>query len=109
MNKRTKENRGLTRCVALITLIAIMLIMCTGLAFAANDGPDVGKNLGDWLQEQVFYIALAVVAVIAVTFIVKRAWIPLAIFIVIAALVLVLIQNPERLVTLGESLWGIID
>ena len=50
---------------------------------------------------------LGVVAVVAIIFLVKRAWVQLAVFIVIAAIVLAVIASPDKLQALGEGFLGL--
>ena len=75
-------------------------------AFAAG-GPDVGKNIGTWLKEQARWLAIGIIAAVAIPLLVKRAWMALAVFIVIAAIVLAVIASPDKLQALGEGFLGL--
>ena len=90
----------------LAVLVFSIFMMFASDAFAAG-GPDVGKNIGTWLKEQALWMAIGVVAVVAIIFLVKRAWVQLAVFIVIAAIVLAVIASPDKLQALGEGFLGL--
>lgn len=87
--------------------IALGLIMTTSvIAFAGVE--NAGQNAGEWATTQLWYVALAVVVFMFVKFLIKKAWVPAGIFIAIAGILLYLVQNPEQLQRIGESLFGII-
>lgn len=94
--------RNMPRIISVLMLV-IVFSLCTVNAFAA--GGDFGKNSYDWLKEQVMWIALLVVAVICVPFIMKKMWMQLVGFLVLAAIVLFIVSSPESLKTLGATIW----
>lgn len=87
--------------MALVIMFAIMAMSNVVLA----DAGSFGSNLYGWLKEQIFWIALLVIAAIAVPFIMKKMWMQLAGFLVLAALVLVIVDDPSRLKTIGITIW----
>lgn len=96
--------------VVVIGLLVVILISLA-LAFAISaDAATInpGEKAATWIMDQVFWIALAVIAVVAVTFIIKRAWVPLVIFAILSAIVLVIVSSPERLQNIGEALFVIL-
>lgn len=100
------------RTIKILTIFFFLVLACSIFMMFATDafaagGPDVGKNIGTWLKEQAFWLAVGVVAVVAIIFLVKRAWVQLVAFIIIAAIVLAIISSPDRLQTLGESFVGL--
>lgn len=108
LNKKM-EQKNLIVKVAVILLIAGVLLMCmTSSAFAAAGELQTGKNFGEWAVEQVWYIGLAVCAVMIIRFLAKKAWVQMAIFIVLGALCLYLISSPESLKGIGEKLFRMI-
>ena len=98
-----KLKRNVPRIISILMLV-IMFSLYSLSALAA--GGDFGRNAYSWLQDQVFWIALLVVAIVCIPFILKKMWMQLAGFIVLAAIVLFIISSPENLKTLGATIWG---
>ena len=90
----------------LAVLVFSIFMMFASDAFAAG-GPDVGKNIGTWLKDQALWLAIGIIAAVAITFLAKRAWVALAIFIVVSAIVLAIIASPDKLQALGEGFLGL--
>jgi len=90
------------KAAARITMGLIMALAAVTPCFA--DITDAGQNFGSWIQEQALYIALAVVAVVMVGFIIKKAWIPAAMFIIVGAVLIAIVSSPDQLATFGQSL-----
>ncbi len=86
---------------------ALMLILILSListaAFADNEW---AKNLGDWVKDGVWWLALAGTAVYALKLLSKRQFVQFGGFIVLAALVLVIIDDPAKLKTVGLYLYN---
>lgn len=93
----------LTRVLSLVLVLIIGVMMFGSQAYAA--GENFGQNTYDWVKAQVFWIALLVVVVIAVPFIAKKMWMQLVGFLVLASLVLVVINDPNKVKALGETIW----
>lgn len=85
-----------------VMVLVLMIILANTVVFAAGDW---GKNTKDWVLEQVWYIALAIVGVVSVKFIAKKMWVQLGGFLVLSAIVLVVISGPEKLKDIGEIIW----
>lgn len=108
LNKRMGR-RNLLIKVAVIAMIAVLLLLCMTMpAFAADGDLQTGKNFGEWGLEQIWYIALAICAFMIVKFLVKKAWVQMALFLVLGALCLYLISSPESLKGIGEKLFNMI-
>lgn len=86
--------------------VAMLTIMATTMTVFA-DPTDVGQNFGQWGMEQIWWVALAVVAFMAVKYLIKKAWVPCGLFVVIGGLILTIIKNPEKLSMIGESFFNI--
>lgn len=69
---------------------------------------DAGENIGTWIQEQGFYIALAIVVIVLIKFLLKKAWIPAAAFFVVGGILLFVISSPDSLQTVGQALYNLI-
>ena len=97
------KGKGITaRVAARISMGFLLATAAVTPCFA--DITNIGENAGGWIQEQAFYIGVTAVAIAMVVFILKKAWIPAAVFIVVAAILLAIIGSPETLQTFGQSL-----
>lgn len=106
-----EKNMELLCKFIVIVLTGILLIslfmLSSEIGYAADiEGP--GQNVGEWVIEQAFWIALAVISVVAISFVLKRSWVALGIFMVISAIVLIVIKNPERLTNLGNVFFELL-
>lgn len=90
----------------LAVLVFSIFMMFASDAFAAG-GPDVGKNIGTWLKEQALWLAIGVIAAVAITLLVKRAGAALVVFIIVSAIVLAIIASPDKLQALGDGFLGL--
>ena len=75
----------------------------------AEPPPNYGEKLGTWLTEQIFWIALVVVAVVLCGLLLRRAWVPVLVTGILSAIVLYVIRDPSILTSVGESLFGILN
>ncbi|WP_324825086.1 hypothetical protein [Sinanaerobacter sp. ZZT-01] len=87
-------------------LVVLTVIASTATVFA--DATSVGQNFGEWAMGQIWWVALAIVAFMAVKYLIKKAWIPCGIFVLIGSMILVVIKNPEKLSSIGEAMFNII-
>ena len=99
------------KTIKILTVLFLAVLVCSIFMMFASDafaagGPDVGKNIGTWLKEQARWLAIGIIAAVAIPLLVKRAWMALAVFIVIAAIVLAVIASPDKLQALGEGFLG---
>ena len=69
---------------------------------------DAGENIGTWIQEQGSYIALAIVVIVLIKFLLKKAWVPAAAFFVVGGILLFVISNPDALQTVGQALYNLL-
>lgn len=67
-----------------------------------------GQNAYTFIQDIVWWLALAITSVFAAKFITKKQFVQLVGFLVLAAVVLVIIDDPSRLKTIGLGLWNAI-
>ena len=100
------------KTIKILTVLFLAVLVCSIFMMFASDafaagGPDVGKNIGTWLKEQARWLAIGIIAAVAIPLLVKRAWMALAVFIVIAAIVLAVIASPDKLQALGEGFIGL--
>ena len=94
----------------LSTRIMMGFVLSMGAAvpsFAAIT--NAGQNIGGWIMEQGYALALGIVAAVLVKFLVKKAWVQTVSFILIAAVLLFLISSPEALKSAGQSIFSIIN
>ena len=90
-----------------ILMILLTLIASTCITFAGGI-ENIGQNAGGWILDQLWWVALAIIAFIAVKFLLRKAWAQLIIFLVIAGLVLFIITSPGNLKTIGETIFSIV-
>lgn len=88
-----------------IGVMAMLMILYTVPVFAGVE--NIGSNIGNWGVEQIGAFALCIVAFIAVRFLAKKAWVPCGVFLAIGAVLLYIINNPDKLEIIGETLFGI--
>lgn len=67
-----------------------------------------GENIGNWVLDQLFWIALIIIAATLIGCLVKRAWIGAIGVGIGGAIVLAIIAAPEALKTIGDGLWNIV-
>lgn len=89
-----------------ILMGAVLTIGATTPCFAGI--VDAGQNFGTWVQEQGFYIALAVIVIALIKFMLKKAWIPAGAFLVVGGILLYIIGAPDSLKTVGQSLFNML-
>lgn len=89
-----------------ILVVAMTVMVSTSLVFA--DPSNAGQNFSSWGLEQIWYVALLIMAVVILKFVIKKAWVPLAVFVVIGGIVLVLIKTPDKILSIGTSIFNII-
>lgn len=89
-----------------VELVALMMIGSTMTVFA--DATNVGQNFGEWAMGQIWWVALAIIAFMALKYLLKKAWIPCGIFVLIGSMILVVIKTPEKLSSIGDAMFNII-
>ncbi|EPR12059.1 TcpD family membrane protein [Ruminiclostridium papyrosolvens] len=95
--------RNMPRVISVLILVIVFSLFAVNV-FAA--GENFGQNAYTWLQSQIWFIALLIVAVICVPFIMKKMWMQLAGFLVLAAIVLYIVNDPTALKSLGSTIWS---
>lgn len=105
--KLSKIKKYVTKDTAInILVLTFVFTLAATTAYAAPNS--WAKNASDWIMSGVQYVALAIVAAFAVKFIAKRQFIQFAGFLILAAFILVVIYDPQKLKTIGETLYNII-
>ena len=67
-----------------------------------------GQNAYNFVKDIVWWLALAVTGVFVVKFITKRQFLQLLGFAILAAIVLVIVDDPSRLKSIGVTIWTAI-
>jgi cell division protein FtsW (lipid II flippase) len=110
MSFRGKEIMSYATLIKCTKVLNVVFVVLIGIMMFGNvvyaDAGDFGSNSYNWLKGQVFYLALLVIAAIAVPFILKKMWMQLVGFLVLAALVLVVVDDPSKLKSIGTTIWG---
>jgi hypothetical protein len=89
----------------------ILMGACLAIAAAAPSYAAItnaGQNIGTWIQEQGFYIALAIVVIVLIKFLLKKAWIPAGAFVIVGGILLFVISSPDSLKSVGQALYNLV-
>ena len=107
-----KENKGMERRegiknwirkTAYAALAALTMFYANGLVVHAASG-NYGQNAALWFLDQIFWIVLAAVVVIAAICILKKNTVGAIVTVIVGVVVLVLIKNPMILTGVGENI-----
>lgn len=104
LNLKSKINKETMMKIVVMTLVFTVSIGY--MVLAADNGP--ARNISNWLMSGVQVIALALVAVFAVKFLIKRQIVQFISFALLAGLILVFIYDPTKLKSIGDYFYGII-
>lgn len=88
-------------------LQVIILMMAASVTPVFADVSQIGSNIGNWGTEQLGWIAMAVIAFMALKYLIKKAWAPCGVFILIGGALFYIIRNPEQLENIGAVIFGI--
>ncbi|MDD4564943.1 MAG: TcpD family membrane protein [Eubacteriales bacterium] len=89
-----------------ITMGLTLFLAAAMPSFAAIT--DAGENVGSWLQEQGYYVALGIVVIALIKFLLKKAWVPATAFIVVGGILVFIIASPDALQTAGQALYTLL-
>jgi len=81
------------------------MIISTTVVFAEGN---YGQNVFEWGKNQLWYIALLAIIIFAIKFFAKKMWVQLGGLVVLGSIVLVIVDGPEKLKSLGLTLWNIV-
>ncbi|MDD3202690.1 MAG: TcpD family membrane protein [Pygmaiobacter massiliensis] len=84
----------------ILTMVAMVLP-----AFAAGD---YGQNAGTWALDQLFWVGIVIVAVIVIREMLRKNVTGLVVTLVIGGIVLFVIKAPDKLATIGETLFNVV-
>ena len=104
MNDLRSRKNMIERVCTITVFTALFMVLSTSTVFAN----DIGENIGTWVLDQLFWIALIAVAIVVIKFLVSRAWAQAIIFIILAAIILVIIRDPRQLTAIGNMLFGLL-
>lgn len=110
MKKEKKMQEKMNCTGKIIGARVVMAVMTFIVLFAVNGfysyagAKDIGKNAGNWILDQLFWIGLVVLAIGLVACLVKKAWVAAIILFIAGGLILIVIKNPEMAANLGETL-----
>lgn len=98
-----KNSKAVIARLAMTVMTFCFLFMAGGFYSYADTG-NIGKNAGNWILDQLFWIGLVVLAIGLVGCLVKKAWVAAIILFIAGGLILIVIKNPEMAANLGETL-----
>lgn len=99
------KNVKLRIILTMVLSLLITFMMTTTAVYAANDW---GKNAGQWVMDQAWWLALAVIAVVCIKFAVKKMWAQFFGFLVLGGLVVFFVKYPDKLLLVGQTLYNIV-
>jgi hypothetical protein len=111
-NGKTAGSFPAVRFVALLLIAAVML---TGTVFASpssettSSGNNYGERAGQWLLENLLWVGIIVVAWLFIKQLLAGNTAKMVITAVAGGIALFIIGDPQRLTTIGETIWGIIS
>lgn len=88
------------------SIIAFLIIFLSTIPVYAEG--DWGENVKNWVAKQASFLAIAVVLIIMIPLIIKKAWAHLAGTIIVSAIALFFINNPDAITALGNIISKII-
>jgi len=107
LKMRGFELKEAIRSAAARILMGLCFTMAAAVpSFAAIT--DAGENVGTWIQEQGYYIALAIVVVVLIKFLLKKAWIPASAFFLVGGILVFVIASPNSLQAVGQALYNLL-
>lgn len=108
MKKNLKEKFTETSKKKLRFFFACILTMIVMVlpAFAAGD---YGQNAGSWALDQLFWVGLIFVAVAVIRELLRKNVTGLVVTLVIGGVVLFIIKSPDKLTTIGETLYNVLQ
>jgi hypothetical protein len=88
----------------------LTMVIALGASSMAYAGTENGwaKNGSDWIRSGVSYAAMAIVAFYAMKHLLKRQFMQFIGFAVLAAFVFVIIGDPSKLASIGNTLYNTI-
>lgn len=85
--------------------IGMVLIAAIIIAIPAFASADFGKQGGEWILDQIFWVGLVVAAIILIKFFLAGNFTKMLITAAVAAVTLVVVDDPQRLKILGDTIW----
>ena len=105
MERKTKLRMIAKKVLAALATF-FTCFMCNGCYVYAST--NFGENIGNWFLDQIYWIALIIVAIGLIGSLIKKAWIGAIISAIGGAIVIAIIVAPEILKTIGENLLNIV-
>lgn len=102
-----KDKMPKLETILTVMMMSFMLVT-TFFVPASYAAGDYGQNTYEWAKTQIFYLALVVIAFFCVKYAAKKAWAAFGGFAVLGALVLVIVDDPQKLKAVGTTIWQIV-
>lgn len=98
-----KNSKAVIARLAMAVMTFYFLFMASGF-YSYADTRDIGKNAGNWILDQIFWVGLVVLAIGLVGCLIKKAWVAAIILFIAGGAILIAIKSPEMATNLGETL-----
>lgn len=105
--KAKRINEKETRFARIFVMVMAFLtwFSCNGCYVSAAN---YGEKAGQWILDQIFWVALVILAIVLVGCLIKKAWVAAVITGIGGGLVLVFVKTPTLLETIGSNIFSAI-
>ena len=105
----TKRMDGHIKALRFIGFLLIATILLTAPAAASTGAPNYAQNAGQWVLDQIFWVALIASVVVLVKLIIARNFMAMIITGAGCAVALVIIDDPNKLKAVGDAIWSVVS
>ncbi len=102
------KRQKLKTVLAKVFLAATLFFNCFMVDVTQVYAADIGKKVGEWATEQLFWIGLVILAIAVLGCLWKKAWVAMLITAIGGSIGLIVIQDPELLSGIGRSIFDAI-
>lgn len=109
IKQRFKSIGKIQASIIKIVIMSSIIVMVVGIpVFAADTSNSYAKNASDWVKAGCSSIAIAFAAAMGLKEFIKRKFMALLGFIVLAGIALVVINDPTKLQSVGTTLYNMV-
>ena len=102
--EKMKKTGKMAAMKAMLGAMTFTVLLTMSGFYSYAGAKDVGKNAGNWILDQLFWLGLVILAIALAACLIKKAWVGAVITIVAGGVILVFIKNPEMVSNIGETL-----
>lgn len=106
MNQNQNQKQDVRTKIAKALLTITICFSCFAMngfyAYAGN----YGEKIGNWVLDQIFWVALIAIVFALVICLIKKAWVTIPIIIVVGGIVMVFIIDPKLVAEIGQTIYN---